>query len=167
MTRSTARSTPLPAVSAMSSSKEPDVESGKGSAPRRGLSIALRMTLWYALSTFTLIAVATGALYSVLTTTMYQEDLRDLADNLNNARLLLRSSAADQFARSPLQRPSWAPPHQPEIYLRVLDSNGRTLTETPGMGDELPSPSRTELASISSPTGDKRDALSNSGKPFM
>jgi two-component system heavy metal sensor histidine kinase CusS len=151
----------------MSSSKEPDVESGKGSAPRRGLSIALRMTLWYALSTFTLIAVATGALYSVLTTTMYQEDLRDLADNLNNARLLLRSSAADQFGRSPPQRPSWAPPHQPEIYLRVLDSNGRTLTETPGMGDELPSPNRTELASISSPNGDRRDAHSRSGKPFM
>src|SRR6266404_1841354 len=167
MTRSTASLSTLSAVSVKSSSKEPDVESGKGSAPRRGLSIALRMTLWYALSTFTLIAVATGALYSVLTTTMYQEDLRDLADNLNNARLLLRSSAADQFASSPQPRPSWAPPHQPEIYLRVLDSSARTLTETPGMADELPSPTSAELAGISSPDGDQRDVLSRSGKPFM
>jgi two-component system heavy metal sensor histidine kinase CusS len=151
----------------MSSSKEPDVAGRKESAPHRALSIALRMALWYALSAFTLIAVATGALYSVLTTTMYQEDLRDLADNLNNARLLLRSSARGQFERSPPQRPSWAPSHQPEIYLRVLDSGARTLTETPGMADELPSPSSAELARISSPDGDKRDVLARSGKPFI
>jgi two-component system heavy metal sensor histidine kinase CusS len=125
------------------------------------------MTLWYALSAFALITVATAALYSVLVDTMYQEDLRDLADNLNNARLLLRSAAPGEFTRSPLQRPSWAPPHQPEIYLRVLDSGARTLTETPGMGNELPSPSSAELARITSPDGDKRDVLSRSGKPFM
>jgi len=140
---------------------------GKVSAPHRTLSIALRMALWYALSAFTLIAVATGALYSVLTTTMYQEDLRDLADNLNNARLLVRSSAPGQFASSPQPRPSWAPPHQPEIYLRVLDSSGRTLTETPGMAGELVPPSSADLARISSSDGDQRDVLSRSGKPFM
>jgi two-component system, OmpR family, heavy metal sensor histidine kinase CusS len=131
------------------------------------MAIALRMALWYALSAFTLIAIASGALYSVLVTTMYQEDLRDLADNLNNARLLVGSSAPGQFARSPEQRPSWAPPHQPEIYLRVLDGSARTLTETPGMGDELPAPGSAELARIRSPDGDQRDVLSRSGKPFM
>lgn len=151
----------------MSSSKEPDAGGRTGSAPPRALSIALRMALWYALSAFTLIAVATGALYSVLVDTMYQEDLRDLADNLNNARLLVGSSLVGQFARSPQERPSWAPPHQPEIYLRVLDGSARTLTETPGMGDELPPPSSAELARIRSPDGDERDILSRSGKPFM
>jgi two-component system heavy metal sensor histidine kinase CusS len=35
------------------------------------------------------------------------------------------------------------------------------------MGDELPSPTRAELAGISSPNGDQRDFLSRSGKPFM
>ena len=151
----------------MSSSKEPDAAGGKGSVPHRALSIALRMALWYALSALTLIAVATGALYSVLITTMYQEDLRDLADNLNNARLLLSSSAPGQFERSAQERPSWAPSHQPEIYLRVLDSSARTLTETPGMGDEVPSPTRAELTRITAPDGDQRDILSRSGKPFM
>jgi two-component system heavy metal sensor histidine kinase CusS len=151
----------------MFSSKEPDVTGRDGPAPRRTLSIALRMALWYALSAFTLIAVATGALYSVLTNTMYQEDLRDLADNLNNARLLLHSSTPEQFAPSAQERPSWAPPHQPEIYLRVLDSNARTLTETPGMGEELPSPSSEDLARIGAPEGIQHDVLSRSGKPFM
>ncbi len=137
------------------------------SAPRRTLSIALRMTLWYALSSFALIAVATGALYAVLVNTMYQEDLRDLADNLNNARLLLRSAAPGQFGPEPPRRPSWAPAHQPEIYLRVLDGRAQTLTETPGMAHELPSPSSAELARVSSPDGEERDARSRSGKPFM
>jgi two-component system heavy metal sensor histidine kinase CusS len=131
------------------------------------MSIALRMALWYALSAFTLIAVATGALYSVLATTMYQEDLRDLADNLNYAQLLVHSSALGRLASSAQPRPSWAPPHEPEIYVRVLDSSGRLLTETPGMADELPPPSSAELAGISAPDGDKRDVLSRSGKPFM
>jgi len=71
------------------------------------------MTLWYALSAFAMIALATGLLYWVLVNSMYQEDLRDLADNLNNARLLLHSSATGQLLRLPEQRPSWAPPQQP------------------------------------------------------
>jgi len=68
------------------------------------------MALWYALSAFALISVATGLLYWVLVDSLYQEDIRDLADNLNNARLLLRSSPTGQFPHSPEQRPSWAPP---------------------------------------------------------
>lgn len=71
---------------------------------------------------------------------MYQEDLRDLADNLNNALLLLPSSPTAELQRVPQQRPSWAPPRQTEIYLRFLDGSGHTLTETPGMAQQLPAP---------------------------
>jgi two-component system, OmpR family, heavy metal sensor histidine kinase CusS len=59
--------------------------------PRRAMSIALRMTVWYALTAFSLIFLATGVLYWVLVTSLHQENVRDLADNLNNARLLLGS----------------------------------------------------------------------------
>jgi hypothetical protein len=100
------------------------------------------MTIWYALTAFALIFVATGLLYWVLVSSIYQEDLRDLADNLNNARLLLHSPPADRFLQLQEKRPSWAPPHQPEIHLRVLDAEARTLTETPGMADELHRPIR-------------------------
>jgi two-component system heavy metal sensor histidine kinase CusS len=135
--------------------------------PRRAMSIALRMTVWYALTAFSLIFVATGVLYWVLVTTLYQEDVRDLADNLNNARLLLESSPSVRLLQPPDRRPSWAPPHQPEIYLRVLDQEARTLVETPGMSDELPPPASAELASIRAPNGEKRELTSQSGTPFL
>lgn len=131
------------------------------------MSIALRLTLWYALSAFALIVVATGLLYLALVNSMYQEDLRDLADNLNNALLLLPSSPTSEFQRLPEQRPSWAPPHQPEIYLRVLDAGAHTLTETPGMAQQLPPPTQAELAAITTSDGTKRDIVSPSGQPFL
>jgi two-component system heavy metal sensor histidine kinase CusS len=138
-----------------------------GSRRHPMMSIALRMTIWYALSAFALISVATGLLYWVLVTSMYQEALRDLAANLNNARLLLRPSPAGQFLQSQQKRPSWAPAHQPEIYLRVLDAEARTVTETPGMADELPPPIEAELATIGEPDGQRREVVSRSGKPFL
>ena len=137
------------------------------SRPVRSLSIALRLTLWYALSAFALIVVATGVLYWVLVNSMYREDLRDLADNLNNALLLLPASPREPFQRVPEPRPSWAPPHQPEIYLRVLDSAAHTLTATPGMNRQLPPPTQVELAAIATPKGERRDIISPSGKPFL
>ncbi|HUZ72346.1 MAG TPA: histidine kinase dimerization/phospho-acceptor domain-containing protein [Stellaceae bacterium] len=131
------------------------------------MSIALRLTLWYALSAFALIVVATGLLYWVLVNSMYQEDLRDLADNLNNALLLLPSSRTVPVEGLTEQRPSWAPPHQPEIYLRVLDAGAHTLTETPGMAQQLPPPTQAELAAITTSDGAKRDMVSPSGQPFL
>lgn len=136
--------------------------------PRRPLSIALRMTLWYALSAFALVFVTTGLLYWVLVNSLDQEDLRDLADNLNNARLLLISSPGEQVPGFTDQRPAWAPQQQPEIYLRVLDVDGRVITETPGMSGELTAPGRAELAQTSnSEAGDGHNVFSNSGKPFL
>ena len=78
--------------------------------PRSGWSIALTMTLWYALFSFGVMAVAAGILYWTLVQSMYEEDLRDLADNLNNARLLMRSAPASWDLHPPDRRPSWAPP---------------------------------------------------------
>lgn len=134
--------------------------------PRRSFSIALRMTLWYALSSFALIVVATGLLYWVLVNSMYNEDLRDLADNLNNALLLLPATSVNELPAAPAQNESLAPPHQPEIYLRILDSSGRTLTETPGLNRELLPPSKAELAAVPS-GGEKRESVSRSGRPFL
>jgi two-component system heavy metal sensor histidine kinase CusS len=130
------------------------------------LSIALKMTLWYALSAFALVVVATGLLYWVLVNSTYREDLRDLADGVNNALILLTLGNM-QYKPSHKQRPSWAPPHQPQIYVRVLDGAARTLRRTPGMARLIPSPTKLELAAITTPNGEKRDIVSSSGKPFL
>lgn len=134
---------------------------------RNGWSIALTMTLWYALFSFGVMAVAAGILYWTLVQSMYEEDVRDLADNLNNARLLLRAAPADWILHPPDRRPAWAPRGQPEIYLRVLGAAGRVLTETPGMSREIPPPGRAELATLSTSEGAKQDIVSRSGQPFV
>lgn len=134
---------------------------------RSGWSIALTMTLWYALFSFGVMAVAAGILYWTLVQSMYEEDVRDLADNLNNARLLLRVAPADWILHPPDRRPSWAPRGQPEIYLRVLDTRGRILTETPGMSHEIPPPGATALAGLSADEGVRRALVSGSGQPFL
>ena len=130
-------------------------------------SIALRMTAWYVLSAFALIIVATGSLYWVLVNGMYREDVHDLRDNLENAFLLLRSSSGGQYgASSSLETPR-ARGNRPDIYLRVLDSNGRVLLETPGLLKQLPVPSKAELAALPASGGASQQILSRQGEPFL
>lgn len=124
------------------------------------------MTVWYVLSAFALIIVATGLLYWVLVNGMYREDLHDLRDNLENASLLLRSSSGQHGSSTPLQA-SGARGHRPDIYVRVLDSNGRVILETPGLSRQLPVPTQTDLAAIPPGGGASRQILSRQGEPFL
>jgi len=134
---------------------------------RRRTSIALRMTLWYAVFSFAMITAAAGILYWTLDRGMYDEDLRDLADNLNNARLLLGSAPSGWVLRQTEERPPWAPRQQPQIYLRVLDAAAPTLTETPGMATQLPPPSPAELAALPALGEERHEVISHLGKPFL
>ena len=124
------------------------------------------MTLWYVVSAFALIIVATGLLYWVLVNGMYREDLHDLGDNLENASLLLGSSSGQRSASAPLQALR-ARGHRPDIYVRVLDSSGRVLIETPGLSRQLPVPTKADLAAIPANGGTSRQILSRQGEPFL
>lgn len=137
-------------------------------APRRaGTSIALRLTCAYALFTFTLVLLTSALLYLTLANGLYDEDVRDLADNLNNARLLVEAAGGSWTPSPQLERPGWAPPQQPQIYLRLMDSQGRVLTETPGMGAALARPSALELKQLRSPGVARRELRSPSGEPYL
>jgi two-component system heavy metal sensor histidine kinase CusS len=125
------------------------------------------MTIWYALCGFGLVLVTTGLLYWVLVNSLYEENFRDLADNLNNARMLLDSSSMSSLGQAASARPSWAPAQQPEIYLRVLDQHARVLVETSAMTSKLPPPTEADLRTISAAGGERREITSQSGKPFL
>src|SRR6185437_7619763 len=96
---------------------------------------------------------------------MYDEDLRDLADNLNNARLLLASAPSGWVLPQTAQRPPWAPRQQPQILLRVLDASATTLTETLGMAQQLPPPTRAERACLPTLEEERHEVISRVGKP--
>ena len=101
-------------------------------------SIVARMTAWYAGSALVLILTATGFLYWVLATSFDTEDRRTLANTAADLRLLLHPSSGE------LRLPDAGAPgagrsFQPQaIWVRIVDAEGRTLLETPGMGNELP-----------------------------
>ena len=133
---------------------------------QRPPSIAVRMTAWYVLSAFALIIVATGLLYWVLVNGMYREDVHDLRDNLENASILLSAESVPQAPRSPRGEPQSHRDH-PDIYVRVLDSNGRVLLATPGLSRQLPAPSKAQLAALPLSGGASRQVLSRQGEPFL
>jgi two-component system heavy metal sensor histidine kinase CusS len=150
----------------MSSSSVPD-RSGIGRWPfGRPPSIALRMTAWYVLSAFAMVLVATSLLYWVLVNGMYQEDRHDLTDNLQNAILLLGVSRGSGLPGSiPFEQSRTQ--HRADIYVRVIDGNGRTLTQTPGMAEQIRSPTQEELRAISMHGSDVRQIISRAGEPFL
>ena len=125
------------------------------------------MAVWYVLSAFALILVATGLLYWVLVNGMYREDVRDLSDNLQNARLLLRISPAGSPVKSIGSQSDGTSKHRPELYVRLMDGDGRTLLETPGMSDQVPMPDAAQLAAIHSSRGESRQIVSRGGEPFL
>lgn len=135
--------------------------------PARSLSIALRMAIWYAASAFALIALATGFLYWIMATSMYGEDVRDLADYVGSAQVLLAPSSRVGSPHAPEARLPEASRRSAAIFVRILDGNARTLLETPGMSRELPPPERAELASLAAPGSAARETTSLTGKPLL
>lgn len=144
--------------------KMPDDSKLRG---RRPLSIALRMTIWYALSAFTLIFLATGFLYWVLATNLVREDDRTLADSLDNLRLLAHAFLSGTPAVHSELPLAWPRRQQmPQSYFRILDGSGRILVETPGLSDEILPPAGAELAAITTaPVGS--EVMSRSGRQFQ
>jgi len=101
-------------------------------------SIVVRMTAWYAGSALVLILAATGFLYWVLATSFDAEDRRTLANTVTDLRLLLRASGELRLPEAATPAPSHSLRQPQEIWVRIVDAEGRTLLESPGMEGELP-----------------------------
>src|SRR5262245_4515661 len=108
-------------------------------------SLAYRLTVWYALSSFTLVLLATGFLYWVLARNLERENDRLLADLVLPVVNLLRDQPSDpdavrrQISLGRLGR------NEPSLYLRVLDDRQQPIAETPSIGlvfarSEFPTP---------------------------
>ena len=109
------------------------------SAPRRGLSLAFRLTAWYSTASFLLVAVATGLLYFGLSTNLKRLSEQLLADEVDVCRMLVREQPGDPHALREEAEIDSAIRKYERFYVRVLDQNGRALATTPGMDTELSS----------------------------
>ena len=152
----------------MSSKYGPDIVAARGwRVWRRPTSIALRITIWYVLSAVAIVSAATGSLYWSMAANLDQEDHRILTDNLENLRLLLKASPR-QRSTGPSAEPGSPNDSldRPQVYVRVIDRDGRTVVETPGMAEEIPPPSGSTLADLSVVQPETREIQTRSNWPF-
>ena len=128
-------------------------------------SIAARLALWYTVSAFVVVAVATGLLYWVLVTNVSREDDQFLVDTVQIMRAVLRERPNDIAALQ--QEVDWegAARRYARVYVRVIDDRGRLLIETPGassiIGDHALS-----AASVRDEPGPGIDVTSAAGAPY-
>lgn len=107
-------------------------------AQRRSWSVATRLTIWYAISAFSLIVVATGLLYWVLIRSLDRADDRLLADKARVIGAMLLHRPNDAAAIRQEVEEAWKARQDTQVYVRVLDALGHITAETPGMGEVLP-----------------------------
>ena len=104
---------------------------------RRLNSIAVQLALWYGLSSFALVLLTTGSLYWALTVNLDREDALTLENHIQDLRLLLASAKPDgPMAAPPVTGLSLQTSEQ--VFVRLVDQNGATLFETPGMAELAP-----------------------------
>lgn len=105
---------------------------------RLGGSIVMRMTAWYAGTSFLLILIATGFMYWTIAANLEAEDQRILSNTATNLKYLLHATVNLNAAKHMLATPSesLARPHL--IWIRVIALNGQTQMETKGMDKVLP-----------------------------
>jgi two-component system heavy metal sensor histidine kinase CusS len=101
-------------------------------------SLAARLTAWYALSAFALVLVTSGCLYWALVQNLDREDEQELRDPVRALRAVLRAGPADPVAIRQAAEWGWAARPSGLVHVRILDTRGSTVAETPGMTDLLP-----------------------------
>jgi len=105
--------------------------------PRIGWSLATRLTALYTGSAFVLIVASIGLLDWALIAMLDREDDQFLVDKGRVLLVILEEHPEDvREIVEEVKRESGST-RSGQFYLRVLDANGATLAETPGMSDEL------------------------------
>jgi two-component system, OmpR family, heavy metal sensor histidine kinase CusS len=133
-----------------------------GRARRRPWSVATRLTIWYAISAFSLIAVATGLLYWVLIRNLDRADDRLLADKARVIEAMLNRPHDDAAIRQEVEE-AWKARQDTQVYVRVLDAHGDITAETPGMREVLPV--KAFPAPVADP-GEGRDVQTDDDRTF-
>lgn len=109
--------------------------------PPRPRSLALRLTLWYAVSASVLLGVATVAFYWVLVTNLLREDDEFLAGKVEVIRDILANKDGTDTAMElqwEVENAERSPRKDMQVLLRFLDADNRPVMATDGMDKLLP-----------------------------
>ncbi|HLW82077.1 MAG TPA: heavy metal sensor histidine kinase [Candidatus Acidoferrales bacterium] len=139
----------------------------KQGIPRpKGWTLATRLTIWYAISAFLLVILATGFLYWALVSNLNREDDQFLSDEVHVLRVLLADWPTSSAAVNREINSEWVTRQYAQVFARILDSRGQALIASRGMSTKFP-PQRFPSATNSS-TGLPRgmDMRSSTGERF-
>ena len=101
---------------------------------QKKLSITAYLTIFYALSTFILLAITAAFLYGEMVDLLHQNNQQVLSDEINIVYNIIKSQDKNHSLKHEVQ--DVPPMIQNSIYhysLRVTDSKNHTILETPGM----------------------------------
>ena len=104
----------------------------------RHWSLARRLTLLYAASSFVMLLVVVAYLYSSLVENIERDDSAFLANTIQECRRLLGAERRDQEILAHEIQAEAAASQFIEYYIRVLDAESHLVLETPGMTSVLP-----------------------------
>jgi two-component system heavy metal sensor histidine kinase CusS len=151
----------------MSLKTAPEPGSASPALRARPWSLAARLTAWYAGSALVLLLAATGFLYWVLVANLDREDDQFLAHKIQIVRTVLKERADDLAALK--QEAEWegAGTQHGRVYVRILDEDGRTIIESPGMKDELGPDIFPKAIAVDAEPGGSREVHGRNGKSFQ
>ena len=137
-------------------------------APAGTWSIVRRLTLLYAVATFTLLLLATGSLYWVLANDLGEEDHQFLKDEINLLRKILKEHPDDLDSLKMEVEVEGAERLSGKYYARVLSEVGKVLMETEGMSRAVPVPDNfPPAATIAEPARDGKKWRSPEQQSFL
>ncbi len=139
--------------------------SGSERSPRRTpWSLAGRLTAVYATAAFVLVLVSTLLIHWSLVRSLAEEDDQFLAERARVLARLVNEHAAKSVELRWEVESEWQGFQAPMSYVRILQPNGQTLAETPGMANELPRELFPPAVAISEELKQGRDVRSRGGQ---
>jgi two-component system heavy metal sensor histidine kinase CusS len=104
-------------------------------------SLAMRLTAWYAGSSFALVVAATGFLYGIFLRNLDRQDDQLLGDRVRALRAEMVSRPGDTAAIRQEVDEEWEAHERTRIHMRIRDGAGTVIAETAEMSRLLPSAS--------------------------
>lgn len=107
---------------------------------RKNLSIRAKLTLFYSIAAFCLLAVITAFLYWESINILYKADYQFLADEVETIQNILKNKKADNSAlkQAVITIPTQHGDTIYRNYIRILNENNEVIIETPGISQVLP-----------------------------
>jgi two-component system heavy metal sensor histidine kinase CusS len=125
-------------------------------------SIAWQLILLFTVATSLLLACGLGVFYAIVIRHAFAEDNAVLADKVAALRADLHESGLNVFAEELKSR---QPREHNAYWIRILDSQGRTFAETPGMDRSLPPEIFPPPSAFAKASADTQKSASSIGSP--